>query len=165
MIVKITWLNERGLIMSKRKLLTYCFILLLICFLTKWAEASDPNYPDIVATDFVRNYDADTITVNICDWPDIIGQKISVRVNGIDTPEMRGGTDYSKALAKEARDFVTSMLKCSQKIVLKNPQRGKYFRIVADVEFDGVDLGKLLVSMGYAKVYDGQSARPDWSTP
>ena len=40
-------------------------------------------------------------------------------------------------------------------------QRGKYFRILADVEVDGVDLGTLLVKEGLAKVYDG-GKKSDW---
>jgi micrococcal nuclease len=34
-------------------------------------------------------------------------------------------------------------------------QRGKYFRIVADVMIDGEDLGELLVEAGMAIRYDG----------
>ena len=56
-------------------------------------------------------------------------------------------------------------MRASDSIVLKNPKRGKYFRIVADVEINGMDLGKLLIWMGYAKAYDGKSSRPDWSKP
>jgi len=127
--------------------------------------AADPNYPDIIVTEFVKNYDADTITVNIKGWPKIIGENISVRVNRIDTPEIRGGTEYSKNLALKAKKFVSILMRASDSIVLKNPKRGKYFRIVADVEINGMDLGKLLIWMGYAKAYDGKSSRPDWSKP
>jgi len=141
------------------------FWIIVILFFVQTVKAADPNYPDIMAVEYVRNYDADTVTVNIHTWPKIIGHKISVRVNGIDTPEIRGGTEYSKNLAKQAKLFVELILKCAQNITLKNPQRGKYFRIVADIEIDGNDLGQVLIKLGYAKAYDGKSARPDWSTP
>jgi len=140
-------------------------VLMLLGLFLGSAVAADPNYPDIQVSKFVKNYDADTITVNIEGWPRIIGEKISIRVNGIDTPEMRGGTDYSKALAKQAKAFVKALCDSAEKIVLKHPQRGKYFRIVADVEIDGRDLGEMLIMLGYAKKYDGKSARPDWSKP
>lgn len=150
---------------KKKKQILLLIFFIVLAVITSRSKAADPNYPDIVVTKFVRNYDADTITVNIGGWPRIIGENISIRINGIDAPEIRGGTEYSKALAKEAKYVVYMLLKCSEKIILKNPKRGKYFRIVADVEFGGVDLGKLLISMGYAKKYDGMSARPDWSKP
>ena len=140
-------------------------ILIVWCVLSGFTWASDPNYPDIDVSRFVRNYDADTITVDIDGWPEIIGKNISIRVNGIDTPEIRGGTEYSKALAKRAKQFVQCTMENANIIILKNPQRGKYFRIVADVEIDGVNLGKLLIKLGYAKPYDGTTAKPDWSKP
>lgn len=40
-------------------------------------------------------------------------------------------------------------------------QRGKYFRIIADVEVDGVDLGKSLIKNRHAVEYRG-SVKKDW---
>jgi len=124
--------------------------------------AKTTGYGDIMAH-YVKNYDADTITVNIPGWPDIIGKKIGVRVNGIDTPEMRGGTEATKQLARQAQKYVEIILKDADKIILRNMERGKYFRIVADVELDGADLGELLIRRGYARPYDGKGPRPDWT--
>ena len=39
---------------------------------------------------YVRNYDGDTITFDIDGLHSIVGKNISVRVLGIDTPEIRG---------------------------------------------------------------------------
>ena len=44
---------------------------------------------------------------------------------------------------------------------LKNMKRGKYFRIIADVEVDGVDLGSLLIEEGLARPYSG-GKRGEW---
>lgn len=152
--------------LTKKSLFFHICIMIIIFLIGQCCyAAADPNYPDIIGSKYVRNYDADTITVTIPHWPSIIGKNISIRVNGIDAPEIRGGTTYSKRLAKQAKAFVRSMLMHTKKIILKNPKRGKYFRIVADVELDGCDLGKLLVKLGYAKVYDGKTKRPDWSVP
>mgnify|MGYP001247571374 CR=1 FL=1 len=41
-------------------------------------------------------------------------------------------------------------------------KRGKYFRIVADVDIDGQDLGRLLIHEGYAQPYDGSGKKPKW---
>jgi endonuclease YncB( thermonuclease family) len=40
-------------------------------------------------------------------------------------------------------------------------QRGKYFRIVADVFVDGSNLGQELIERGLAKPYDG-GTKPKW---
>ena len=39
---------------------------------------------------YVQNYDGDTVTFNLPGLHPIIGEKINIRVNGIDTPEIRG---------------------------------------------------------------------------
>ncbi len=134
-------------------------ILFVVC--VAYAASKPKMYGDVKVT-YVRNYDADTITVNVPDWPDIIGKEISVRINGIDAPEMRGGNEQTKQLADRAKRFVGMFMKFGD-VELKNIQRGKYFRIVADVEVGGFDLGSLLVATGYARVYDGKTSRPDWT--
>lgn len=40
-------------------------------------------------------------------------------------------------------------------------ERGKYFRIVADIEVDGENLAELLLDNGLAKPYDGRN-KPEW---
>ena len=75
----------------------------------------------------------------------IIGEKISIRVNGIDTPEIRGKCEKEKYDVQQARDMVADILKDAEQIVLRNTERGKYFRIVADVYVDGESLGDMLI--------------------
>ena len=52
--------------------------------------AAAPVYGTIEISNVVRVYDGDTFFVNVDSWPDVIGRKIGIRVNGIDTPEIRG---------------------------------------------------------------------------
>jgi micrococcal nuclease len=85
----------------------------------------------------------------------IISEKISIRVNGIDTPEIRGKCEKEKYDAQQAKEMVADILKDAKVVTLKNMQRGKYFRIAADVMIDGEDLGELLVEAGMAIRYDG----------
>lgn len=40
--------------------------------------------------------------------------------------------------------------------------RGKYFRIVADVYLDGKNLGDILVKEDHAVAYDGGTKTKDW---
>jgi micrococcal nuclease len=111
---------------------------------------------------YLRNYDGDTITFNLPGLHPIIGEKIAVRVNGIDTPEMKGKCDKEKYDAKQAKHFVADILKEAEKIVLKNMKRGKYFRIDADVIVDDKNLTDILIEAGMAINYDGGKKTYKW---
>ncbi len=60
--------------------------------------------PGPVTADVVSVYDGDTLTVNAHPWPQIT-IRTSVRVAGIDAPEIRGQCDSEKAMAREAREL------------------------------------------------------------
>jgi endonuclease YncB( thermonuclease family) len=47
-------------------------------------------------------------------------------------------------------------------IELKNMQRGKYFRIVADVHVDDKNLADMLIENNLAVRYDGGTKIKDW---
>tara|TARA_Y100000296_G_scaffold72121_1_gene88250 strand:+ start:448 stop:972 length:525 start_codon:yes stop_codon:yes gene_type:complete len=104
---------------------------------------------------YIRNYDADTLTVNVPGLHPLLGEKISIRVNGIDTPELRTKNKCEKEKAKIAKLWVERTLKKAKRIDLKNIQRGKYFRIVADVIVDGRNLTDILLEKGMGYPYDG----------
>ena len=111
---------------------------------------------------YVRNYDGDTITFNLPNLHPIIGKKIAVRVNGIDTPEIRGKCGKEKYDAEQAKGMVEDLLKDAKRIDLKNLRRGKYFRIVADVYADGENLAEALVDSGMAVRYNGGKKNARW---
>ena len=92
----------------------------------------------------------------------IIGNKISIRVNGIDTPDIRGKCEKEKYDAKQAQQMVADILKDADQIVLRNMERGKYFRIAADVIVDGENLADVLVEAGMAVRYDGGKKTHKW---
>ena len=119
----------------KTKPLTF---LLALTFLISGSTtvSAKPKFGDYEGAIYVRNYDGDTITFNLPNLHPIIGKKIAIRVNGIDTPEIRGKCDKEKYDAKQAQGMVEEFLKDAERIDLKNMGRGKYFRIVADVYAD-----------------------------
>jgi len=104
---------------------------------------------------YLKNYDADTITVDIPGLHPLIGKKVSIRVSGVDTPEIRTKNKCEKEKGRNAKKLVKSLLKNAKRIDLKNIKRGKYFRIVADVVIDGVNLTDYLVKNGLGYPYDG----------
>lgn len=123
----------------------------LVIFLATTAMA----YPDFENVRYVSNHDGDTITVELDGVNPLLGHNITVRVNGVDTPEMTSKSKCTKTMAVKAKSVVATALKSSSKIVLRNPGRDKYFRILADVEADGALLSKTLLNMKLARVYDG----------
>ncbi len=110
--------------------------------------------PGPVTADVVSVYDGDTLTVDAHPWPQITVRP-SVRVSGIDTPEIRGKCDQETAMAREARDLARETVGAS--VTLRDVQLGKYAgRVVADVfTEDGRRLADVLLEAGLARVYDG----------
>jgi len=111
----------------------------------------------------VSVYDGDTFMVNLYGLPEVFGNRIPVRVRGIDTPEIRGSQcEQERRNAREAKRFVEGYLSKAQRINLINVERGKYFRLIADVEVDGQNLAQLLLDAGLAQRYLGVGLKPDW---
>ena len=130
------------------------YILITILSFLLNAQAA-PQYGTVTVSKVISVYDGDTFRVNIASLPPIVGKNIAIRVNGVDTPEIRGKCQYEKNLALEARDFVRGKLANAKEIKLTNLQRGKYFRVVANVLVDGVSLEQELLDNKLAYSYDG----------
>ena len=130
------------------------YILLLLTLILSTAQAA-PQYGTVTVSKVISVYDGDTFRVNIDSLPPIVGKNIAIRVNGVDTPEIRGKCQYESNLALKARDFVRNKLADAKEIKLTNLQRGKYFRVVANVVVDGVSLEKELLDNELAYEYSG----------
>jgi micrococcal nuclease len=133
----------------KKKLL-----LLALCFGFFSVQAA-PEYGTVIVSRVISVYDGDTFRVDIDSLPPIVGKNIPIRLNGVDTPEIRGKCKYEKDLAIKARDFVRNKLANAKEIKLNNLQRGKYFRVVANVMVDGVNLEQELLDNELAYKYTG----------
>jgi len=131
-------------------------ILVLMFFaLVAHSSQAAPQYGTATVSKVISVYDGDTFRVNIDSLPPIVGKNIPIRVNGIDTPEIRGKCQYEKDLALKARGFVRARLANAKEIKLTNLQRGKYFRVVANVVVDGVSLEQELLDNKLAYEYSG----------
>jgi endonuclease YncB( thermonuclease family) len=124
--------------------------------------ATTGNIFTLTPEEIVSIYDGDTFKIDLAGVHPLFGDDVSVRLFGVDTPEMRGSEDRVKVLAEKARKLTEQALMGAAKIELKNPQRGKYFRIIADVYVDGESLAALLMKAGLGKAYDGEGAKPVW---
>ena len=105
-------------------------------------------------------YDGDTVKVSADIWPGITWTG-SVRVLGIDTPELRGKCPEEKAAAVEAREFVKRV--AGDHVLLHGIKLGKFAgRVLASIQIEtGDDLAELLIEAGHARPYDG-GAREGW---
>ena len=121
--------------------------------LTSAALASEQRVPATV----LSVYDGDTITVEARIWPGLTWMG-SVRVRGVDTPEIRGKCAAEKAAAIAARNFVRNAV--GDAVTLAGVAHGKYAgRVVADVVLsDGRNLATVLIEAGYAP-YEGGKRR------
>ena len=128
-----------------------------IIFITFSPQAKDKSFGNATALEITSIYDGDTFRANIKGFPAVIGEHMSIRINGIDTPELRGKCDKEKQLARLAKQFTVERLRAAKSVVLKNIKRGKYFRLIADVYLDGVSLGEQLIKQGHAVKYIGKA--------
>ena len=144
-----------------KRILIILLILIVLIPCTAFSR-SRKTYGSFEKVKFIRNYDGDTITVDILDVPSILGDDIPVRIYGIDTPEIKGKCEREKVLARKAKRLVYSILSKAKKIMLKNVRRGKYFRIVATVEADGVNVADVLLQNGLAVPYYGGRKKNIW---
>ena len=135
---------------------------LILPFLLLPSDSLAKSFCDYQGAVYFRNYDGDTITFNLPGLHPIIGEKISIRVNGIDTPEIRGKCEKEKYDAKQAKEMVIDILRDAEQITLKNMERGKYFRIAADVIVDGENLADMLIEAGMAVQYGGGKKTYRW---
>jgi endonuclease YncB( thermonuclease family) len=99
--------------------------------------------------------DGDTVVVRARVW---LGQDIEIRVrlDGVDTPEIKGRCPRERALALKARALVAGMLE-GRTITLTEIHYGKFAgRVVARVATEsGEDLTRILLKAGLARPYRG----------
>jgi endonuclease YncB( thermonuclease family) len=116
---------------------------------------SIPFVPPLTEGIVIKVYDGDTITVvSKLPYNSSPLYKFSVRINGIDCPEIRGSDSNEKECAKIAKNRVSDLI-LNKKVELRNIGTEKYGRVLADVLINGQDIGTLLVNERLALRYDG----------
>ncbi len=138
------------------------FLILLTFVILQAQSLKDIKFKDVVVDEVTSIYDGNTFRANINSYPDIIGKRMAIRINGIDTPEIKTKCIKEKKLARKAKQFTVSKLRNAKIIELRNIKRGKYFRIVADVYIDGINLAKQLIKKDLAVEYHGGKKVKDW---
>jgi endonuclease YncB( thermonuclease family) len=123
-----------------------------------------PFIAPVTSGKVVKVYDGDTITIaSKLPYLDSPIYRFSVRINGIDCPEIKTKCKDEKEIAILAKKFLEN--KILNKIVnLGNIQKEKYGRLLADVFLDGEKISDLLLSSKLAIVYSGGTKKKnfDW---
>lgn len=103
-------------------------------------------------------HDGDTLTVIRLarTGPDTVtAERVHVRLAHIDTPELHGGTEQSRAAARAARERLRSLAPDGVSATLYDLGPDKYGRTLAQVDVGGVNVGETLLREGHAKPYEG----------
>jgi len=122
-----------------------------------WIEWKDtiPFIPPITEGQVIKVYDGDTITVaSRLPYDGSPLYRFSVRLNGIDSPEMKGKSDDEKQAAKRAQQALSNFI-LHKTVALTNNKTEKYGRILSNVYCDGIHINQWMIENRYAVEYDG----------
>lgn len=107
-------------------------------------------------------HDGDTCTFTFPTLPPIFGERLPIRIAGVDTPEIHGHCERERFLARQAQEFSETFLSRSKRIEITILERDKYFRLDARVSGDGQDLSAALISAQLAVAYNGGTKTAQW---
>jgi endonuclease YncB( thermonuclease family) len=89
--------------------------------------------------------------------------RFSVRLRGIDSPEIKSKSLAEKELAMNSKMALSNLI-LGQIVELKNVSTEKYGRILADVYIDNVNVNTWMLENKLALPYDGgkKTRPPEW---
>lgn len=140
--------------------MSFCLALLMLAPQVARGD-NKMTYP--IEAEVLEVIDGDSIRVRAKIWLGL-SQEVIVRLEGVDTPELRGKCQEEKDKAKQAKKFVEQWSAESTKISLHGVARGKFGgRVVAAVRNEaGEDLAGHLITQSLAHPYQGTTARGTW---
>lgn len=114
-----------------------------------------PFIPPLDKCKVIKVYDGDTITVaQKLPYKKSPIYRFSVRLNGIDCPEIKGKNPDEKQCAQYAKKFVSKLI-MNEIVELRNISTEKYGRVLADVHYKNYNISELLIKEHLAVAYDG----------
>jgi endonuclease YncB( thermonuclease family) len=123
-----------------------------------WNDTVEFTYP-ITSGHVIKVYDGDTITIaSKMPYENSPLFRFNVRLNGIDTPEIKSKNKNEKALAILARDSLSQLI-MNKNVTLNNVKNEKYGRILADVYVDDLHINKWMIDKQFAVEYDGKTKK------
>jgi endonuclease YncB( thermonuclease family) len=114
-----------------------------------------PFIPPVTEGYVIKVYDGDTITIaSKLPYNNSPVYRFHVRLNGIDSPEIKGKTEEEKTAAHTVQKALENLI-LHKDVTLKNLKTEKYGRILADVYIKKMHLNQWMLDNHYAVVYDG----------
>ena len=110
--------------------------------------------PPITKGKVVKVYDGDTFTIVTKLYVNEPIYQFQVRINGIDTAEIKNTTNNIKKMALFAKDKLSNLI-LNKIVKLENILYDKYGRILADVYCDDIHINKWMIENNLALSYDG----------
>ena len=121
-----------------------------------------PFVPPINLGKVIKVYDGDTITIaQKLPYENSPLFRFAIRLNGIDSPEIKTKHESEKKYAERSRDALHQLI-FEKKVTLKNISLEKYGRILADIYYNDIHVNKWLLDNKYAIPYDGTKKR-EWN--
>ena len=123
-----------------------------------------PFIPPVTRGKVIKVYDGDTITIaSKMPWDSSPFFRFSVRLNGIDCPEIRTKNVNEKKCAKMAKEMLSKNI-LHKIVTLKNVELEKYGRILADVYIQDTNVTDCLIKNHLAVEYHGgkKQCPEDW---
>lgn len=108
---------------------------------------------------YIDNYDGDTVKGYI-DLGFALTKKDSIRLNGVDTPEIRNSNRLLKNAAYYVKYVVEEKLTNAEELILVSETlEGKYGRPIGDIEFDGESIVQYIIDNRLGVPYTSGSIR------
>ena len=102
----------------------------------------------------IKVYDGDTITVVAKPYKEQEVCRFSIRLYGLDTPEIKSKKEEEKEAGLFVRDKVSELI-LNKLVKLKIAGSDKYGRLLANVWVDDMNINEWLLRNEYAMAYDG----------
>ena len=116
----------------------------------EWRSVAGP-----VSARIVRIIDGDTVVVDAHPWPGH-AVRVSVRLRGIDAPEIHSRCPAVREAGQRAREALATLLGGEDRVDLHDISGGKYYgRVLAAISNRNGELAPILLARGFVRPYSG----------
>lgn len=132
---------------------TYLFLLIFVFVSPAWGN----TYQNVQVK---RIVDGDTVDIAVEIWPRL-AQAARIRIDGIDTPELKSRSQCERVLAKQAKYFVEGFLEGGKTYELYTVGKLDAFgRAMGDIAVDGEWLSMALEKAGHTRPWVPNNKAP-----
>jgi endonuclease YncB( thermonuclease family) len=108
---------------------------------------------------------ADRCTVSLANVPAPLGDRINIRLAGIDVPDRDSPCDRERRLARDAHRVTEDVVSNGKRIQITDVSRDEQFRMVGRLVVDGEDVGSQLLARNLAVAHAEGRTTAQWCVP